>query len=245
MNLPQNLLAGARLPCPHCGVTVLLEAAQNWPTDKDRAEMGNQGQKQAQFILGAGKDKDNPRLYVSAARCPNCQKAVVAVVHVEHGESVKTRARFAWPEGIARKPIPESVPPHIAEDYREAVLVIPYSPKASAALSRRCLQHLLHEKGFVAKSLEKEIDAALPALPPHIQGELHTLRQFGNFAAHPSADHASGEILGVEDGEAEWMIEVLEDLFEHFYRKPDEARSKRDAINAKLVASGKKPLPSA
>ena len=170
---------------------------------------------------------------------------VVTVVHLERGENSQRRARFAWPEGIARKPIPESVPSYIAEDYREAVLVIPWSAKASAALSRRCLQHLLHEKGFVGTALEREIDAALPSLPPHLKDALHMLRHFGNFAAHPSVDRASGEIVAVEDGEAEWMIEVIEDLFEHYYRKPEDLRARREELSKKLVAAGKKPLPPA
>ena len=39
--------------------------------------------------------------------------------------------------------------PDIAEDYNQAAIVLPYSPKASAALSRRCLQTILTEAGYI------------------------------------------------------------------------------------------------
>lgn len=150
------MVAGARAPRPHCGTTVMFEAAQSWSNEKDRQAMGNQGQEDTRFIVPVDRS-GNERLVTLGGRCPSCSKAVILVVHIQHDGH---RARFAWPEGITRTPIPDSVPPHIAEDYREAVLVIPYSPKASAALSRRCLQHLPHEKGIKADTLEREINAA-------------------------------------------------------------------------------------
>jgi len=42
--------------------------------------------------------------------------------------------------------LPEEVPERFAADFREAHDTLPISPKASAALSRRCLQTLIREK---------------------------------------------------------------------------------------------------
>ena len=54
--------------------------------------------------------------------------------------------------------MPPQVPSKFAEDYREACLVLDDSPKASAALSRRCLQYILQEKaGVKHENLAKEI----------------------------------------------------------------------------------------
>ena len=50
-----------------------------------------------------------------------------------------------WSLQSARPPVPKEVPSHIAEDYKEAALVLNFSPKSSAALSRRCLQAVLRE----------------------------------------------------------------------------------------------------
>ena len=47
------------------------------------------------------------------------------------------------------------VPKHIATDYREAAAIVHLSPKASAALSRRCLQAILREAGGVPNKISR------------------------------------------------------------------------------------------
>jgi hypothetical protein len=55
-------------------------------------------------------------------------------------------------------PAPIEVPKEFADDYNEACLILEDSPKSSAALSRRCLQHILREKGgFEAKDLKQKL----------------------------------------------------------------------------------------
>jgi hypothetical protein len=150
------------------------------------------------------------------------------------------------PKGISRQPPPQDVPPEIAAEYNEAALVLSDSPKASAALSRRCLQHLLRDVAKIkASDLSKEIDdvIALGVLPSNITDELDKVRTVGNFAAHPNKSTSTGVILDVEPGEAEWNLEVLEDLFDfYFVRLARSAKLKAD-INLKLIAAGKQPLP--
>lgn len=176
-------------------------------------------------------------LVVDAATCPACNKVVIAMFSSQPDHSVSRR--FVFPEGITRAPIPATVPEHIAEDYREAVLVLPYSPKASAALSRRCLQNLLHEHGIKKGSLADEIEVALARLPPYLANDLDAVRSVGNIAAHPMTSGTTGLIVGVEPGEAEWTIEVLEMLFAELYVRPEESKARRDALNKKLSDAGK------
>jgi hypothetical protein len=57
--------------------------------------------------------------------------------------------RLVHPKAISRPLIPREVPKEFAMDYSEACLVLRDSEKASAALSRRCLQHLLGERPAV------------------------------------------------------------------------------------------------
>lgn len=133
------------------------------------------------------------------------------------------------------------IPKDLAEDYEEACLVIGDSPKASAALSRRCLQSILREQGFADKSLFNEIQKAIDSkqLPSHIAESLDALRNIGNFAAHPMKDTSSGEVLPVEPGEAEWNLETLEFLFDFFYVQPAKTKRRKDALNEKLKQAGK------
>lgn len=148
-----------------------------------------------------------------------------------------------WSVKTSRSPIPREVPSHIAQDYREAVLVLPISPKASAALSRRCLQSVLREVGQTrAKDLADQIKEVLPHLPSRIADNLDVVRVIGNFAAHPLKSQATGIILDVEVGEADWNLDVLDTLFDYYYLRPELERKKREALNQKLKEAGKPPL---
>jgi hypothetical protein len=39
------------------------------------------------------------------------------------------------------------------------------------------------------------------------------VRNVGNFAAHPIKSKSTGDVLDVEPGEAEWLLDALERLF--------------------------------
>jgi hypothetical protein len=146
------------------------------------------------------------------------------------------------PKGASRPPCPKEVPEHLANDYNEACLVITDSAKASAALSRRCLQTLLREAAKVKPAdLSKEIQQVLDSntLPSYLGESIDAVRNIGNFAAHPTKSQRSGEILDVEPGEAEWNLEVLESLFDFYFVQPTILRAKRAALDAKLGEAGK------
>lgn len=153
---------------------------------------------------------------------------------------------LVYPKAVARKPLPPGIiPPDIEEDYKEACLVLADSPKASAALSRRCLQTILRTfAGVKPQDLSKEIDEVLASkqLPSYLASDVDAVRNYGNFAAHPIKSTSTGEIVGVEPGEAEWQLDVLEGLFDFYFVGPAEAKKKREALNAKLADAGKPPI---
>ena len=138
-----------------------------------------------------------------------------------------------------------SVPEEIACDYNEACLVLGDSAKASAALSRRCLQNVLREKGGVKPgNLASEIGQVVSQgqLPSQVADAIDAVRNIGNFAAHPIKSENTGEVQPVESHEAEWNLEVLESMFDYYYVQPAVLDAKRDALNAKLKEVGKPPL---
>jgi len=142
-----------------------------------------------------------------------------------------------------RPPAPAGVPSEIAEDFNEACAVLPISPKASAAMSRRCVQTLIREHfGIKERDLSTEIDKVLPQLPSYIAQDVDAIRNVGNFAAHPLKSQQTGDILPVEPHEAEWNLDVLEQLFDFCYVQPAVAQTKRDALNQKLQEVGKPPM---
>ena len=182
--------------------------------------------------------------------CPSCGKFILSLFerYDRYRISSKTngytneREVLCYPKAPSRAPLPREVPIEYAQNYHEACLTLSDSPKASAALSRRCLQHLLREKAGVKKgNLADEIQQVLDLakLPIHLLESLDAIRNIGNFAVHPIKSTASGEIIDVEPGEAEWNLDVLESLFDYFFVQPAVLKKKRDALNAKLKEAGK------
>jgi hypothetical protein len=142
----------------------------------------------------------------------------------------------------SRPPVPKEVDEKFATDYKEACLVLKFSPKASAALSRRCLQNILREKAHVKPSpLYQEIQQVIDnrSLPSHLSASIDAIRSIGNFGTHPIKSTSTGAIIEVEVGEAEWTLDVLESLFDFYFVQPAILQMKKDALNKKLEDSGK------
>lgn len=183
--------------------------------------------------------------YALSQACPSCLKPIIKLRKDERVEGNWVADEFmAFPKRGVRAPAPLEVPAAIAADYNEAGLVLELSAQASAALSRRCLQHLLEDSGLSKNNnLNRAIEEAMDkSLPSHINASLDSIRVIGNFAAHTQKSMHTGEIIPVEPHEAEWNLEVLESLFDFCYVQPAKNAAKRDALNVKLRDAGKAPL---
>jgi hypothetical protein len=132
----------------------------------------------------------------------------------------------------------------------EACEVLSISAKASAALSRRCLQTMLHEHGYRARDLAQEIQLILDekdtakAIPVTLRQSIDGIRHFGNFSAHPITDVTTLQIISIESGEAEQCLETTEEMFQHFYVRPELAKRRKSELDAKLAKAGKRTSKS-
>jgi hypothetical protein len=189
--------------------------------------------------------------------CPACRRIVVVLQNgapsaalwgapgnqrVFAGFNPPTSDRLVRPKGTNRPPVAVEVPKKFADDYVESCLVIADSPKAAAALGRRCLQNLLREvagvrPGNLADEIQQVIDSG--KLPSDLNESIDAVRNIGNFAAHPTKSQRSGEIMDVEPNEADWTLDVLEELFDFYFVRPAQRQKKRDSLNQKLAAAGK------
>jgi hypothetical protein len=178
--------------------------------------------------------------------CPTCRQLIIQITRSDLSNPKLIRALdLVYPKGISRTPISPEVPLEFAQDYKEACLVLPDSAKASAALSRRCLQHLLRAKAGVKPSnLNREIQDLIESkqLPSTLSEPVDAIRNIGNFAAHPMKSTNTGEILEVEPGEAEWLLDILEGLFDFYFVQPALLNRKKDELNKKLASAGKPPM---
>jgi len=182
---------------------------------------------------------------VSRETCPECHKMII---RLQQGPMVtasffqQKNEFLVYPKGISRSPLPKSVGKKFAEDYNESSLVLADSPKASAALSRRCLQNLLREKaGVKPGDLYDEIQEVLDSkqLPSYLAKDIDAVRSIGNFSAHPNKSKTTGEVIDVEPGEAEWNLDVLEGLFDFYFVQEEKANYRKAELNKKLKDAGK------
>ena len=211
---------------------------------------------QVSFHENKGEDRITHDEYllwvVEYCDCPTCNRAIIEAISyetVKMGQQAhkgkEVNRFFVYPQGNIRPNPPVEVPEKFAADYKEAALVLSDSPKASAALSRRCLQHLIREVAKIkARDLATEIQTLISsnAIPSHLSQALDAVRNIGNFAAHPIKSTSTGEIIDVEPGEAEWNLDVLDGLFDFYFVQPSLLQAKKAALNAKLTAAGKPTL---
>lgn len=137
------------------------------------------------------------------------------------------------------KPQADYVPAAIREDYYEACLIRDLSPKASATLTRRCLQGMIRDFAGITKArLIDEIKAlrlavddgsADRAVTVESVDAIDHVRQVGNIGAHMEKD--IDLIVSVDPGEAQALIELVEMLFDEWYG----ARERRKQRLAKIA----------
>ena len=135
------------------------------------------------------------------------------------------------------KPQPPYIPEPIIADYNEAYLISTLSPKASATLSRRCLQGMIRDFFSLARpTLFEEISAIKDRIPVEVWEAIHAVRSIGNIGAHMEKD--IDVIIDVDEGEANLLLELIEQLFDDWYVTRHKRQERLDAI--KGVASDKK-----
>jgi Domain of unknown function (DUF4145) len=224
---------GEPFRCPHCAVTIQ-------PTP----ELG---------VLATLPD--GGLWFIWKNYCAACREYIFQIGFLANNKAFMIRPQdylahadlsyFVYPKTAQRPPPPQGVPGDVLADYLEACLVLNDSSKASAALSRRCLQTFLRTVVQVeASELRDEIQVVIDSniLPSYIAENLNVVREIGNFAAHPNKSKQTGVIVEVEPGEAEWNLDVLESLFDFFFVTLAKNRQVKDGLNQKLIQAGRKPV---
>ncbi|EMV1761424.1 DUF4145 domain-containing protein [Enterobacter ludwigii] len=113
------------------------------------------------------------------------------------------------------------------------------SPKASATLSRRCLQGMIRNVWNVKPArLVDEIKAIEGQIESNVWKAIDAVRNIGNIGAHMEND--INVIVDVDPDEAEMLIGLLELLIQEWYVEKHERQLRIDAITA--LAEEKKAL---
>jgi len=135
------------------------------------------------------------------------------------------------------KVFPDYIPEPLRADYQEAGLIQELSPKASATLSRRCLQGMIRDFwGISLDTLAKEINALKGKIDTQTWEAIDSVRQVGNIGAHMEKN--INVIVDVDPNEAQLLTGLLETLFEEWYIAKHDKEEKMSKIKA--IAATKK-----
>ncbi len=190
-------------------------------------------------------DKGEVGVYVVAITCPNkdCGRLWLRLdLHTSYnqygdwkmGESIQTWQLL--PESEA-KVLPDYVPKPISDDYYEACRIRDLSPKASATLSRRCLQGMIRDFWKISKpKLKEEIEELKNLIDVSTWEAIDSVRNVGNIGAHMEKD--INLIIDVEPEEAQLLIGLIEQLVEDWYIQKHDREERMKKV--KQLAEDKK-----
>lgn len=144
--------------------------------------------------------------------CPDCGEITITA-DVEYDSSMETV--HIRPQAIY-KHFPSYVPEPIRKDYEEACAILKLSPKASATLSRRCLQGMIRDFWSIKESnLSKAINQLEGKVPAQQWRVIDSLRRLGNIGAHMEKD--INLIVEIDPNEAQKLVKLIELLIEQWY----------------------------
>lgn len=144
--------------------------------------------------------------------CPTCKEVSINAIGRHHLSGLSVPI---YPKSLAKN-FPDYVPLSIRNDYEEAYSIVGLSPKASATLSRRCLQGMIRDFWNIRKNrLVDEIDELKSYIPASQWNAITALRKVGNIGAHMEKD--VNTIVDVEPNEAEKLLKLIELLIDKWY----------------------------
>lgn len=167
-----------------------------------------------------GNKYSHQRLASTVVVCPNaeCGEYTLKVELYGSDQEGTGKPKEAWQliPAAEMKVFPDYVPPAVLADYKEACLIRNLSPKASATLSRRCLQGMIRDFwGIKEGRLVDEIEAIQEKVDPATWSAIDAVRKIGNIGAHMERD--INLIIDVDSGEAALLIGLIEMLINDWY----------------------------
>ena len=156
--------------------------------------------------------------------------------YTEGGNQRKAKKNWQLVPELQAKVFPDYIPAPLLADYQEACLILDKSPKASATLSRRCLQGMIRDFWGITKSrLVDEVDELHSKVDSDTWGAIDSLRKLGNIGAHMEKD--INLIVDVDPDEARLLIGLIETLLTEWYVSRHNRLQRMSKI--KSLAAGK------
>ena len=177
--------------CPFCNhsMSLTLSTHRNYTPCFDSPDKN---------VLNSPKEM----IYIDFYKCPNCNKISISLGGI--GTDVKGISLPVYPKSLAKQ-FPDYIPQQIRQDYEEAYSIVNLSPKASATLSRRCLQGMIRDFWGINKNkLAAAIEELKTKVSPTLWQAIDGIRSIGNIGAHMEKD--IDLIIDVDPDEAEMNL---------------------------------------
>lgn len=242
------MMASFRWVCPFCNMTQTVSSnfsANSVGLSNDGSKWGPVGC----MIVGVSCSNEDCRelqLIISL------HKAHYNHAYSRYDATDEELFEIARHPSSGRTPQPAYIPSPIVQDYYEACDILLLSPKASATLSRRCLQGMIRDFCGISKNrlideikeLRARVDGG--AAPAGVQADIvdaiDAVRQIGNIGAHMERD--INVIVDVDPDEAKTLLQLLELLFKEWYVARETRRRRIESIGAIAAAKeAQKKLP--
>jgi len=147
------------------------------------------------------------------------------------------------------KPAPKEIDDEeIMQDFNEAAMILEVSPRASAALSRKCLKKLLQKKAPLLNPEKLKLQDLLSymtesaALSTELITLLHYVIEMNNFNVNPMKNEYPALITDVTKEEAKLNLDVLLGLFDIYYVNPAKNSAIKERLEEKLKSYGRNLL---
>lgn len=197
----------AGFQCPYC--------TQIMPISQDTVQKqypGFSGEHSYYISQGEAHYYDSC-LEITFYKCPNCFE--YTIIATGKGSSVNNVNSHLRPSSRAKQ-FPDYIPIAIRNDYEESCAIVNLSPKASATLSRRCLQGMIRDFWEIKENnLSNAINLLEGKIPATQWKVINGVRRIGNIGAHMEKD--INLIVDIEPDEATKLLKLIEHLLEQWY----------------------------
>jgi Domain of unknown function (DUF4145) len=243
----------------------MVGIGQNWtcPCCGHAQVLGSKRLDQGWERLGVSEVEEDHELALGyvAIVCANdkCRKLNLRVFLGSYGRGGTKYADGSGRQGVhtlknwtllppsSAKPQPDFIPKPIRDDYYEACAIRDLSPKASATVSRRCLQGMIRDFCKISKKrlvdeineLRKKVESGLgpPGVLLDSVDAIEDVRKIGNIGAHMAAD--INTVVDVDPNEAQALIELVEVLLQEWYVAAETRKARVGRL--KQIVADKKP----
>lgn len=221
--------------CPHCKVSI---PSGKWKIVKIKSDKDYNYS--TQFFECVECNKISIKFICNPIHVIRFPTSMVSGVTPSEYSGPRFSQEYLIPKTTPRDPIPKDVEDIYRIDYDKAVKLLHVDSMASAAYSRRLLQHYIEKKHKIKEpDLKQELKKLekLNHYPLDLIKLFDHIRHYGKFAAHATTNQITGQIIDIDPEEAEWLLFILEQMFVHDYELARKIKQNEKKIQDKLKSA--------